>query len=246
MRLIYTTSMSSPSSQHGGIFTYILIGIVLFAALGYAVSRSHVKTEFVSDEKARLLGAEIITRGNQIKEAVSKIRLKGYPENQISFLATGQSVNYTNPNCTTNECLVFNTSGGGLGYDYILVNALSSPDLVTTNDNQWVFSASNRVANTGTNNDSQLIAYAANLSLNVCKNINVLLGIHDLNTAIPTQTAKGAGVFVGTYGAAGTITNALIDGKIAGCVRIASFSGSAIPTGTYTNPYVFYQVLIPR
>ena len=61
-------------SERGGVFLYILIGIVLFAAVSYAVSRSinlgAGDTNMVQEEKARLEVTQILDFSRNLQGGV--------------------------------------------------------------------------------------------------------------------------------------------------------------------------------
>ena len=151
------------SSEQGNIFFYILLGIILFAALIYAFSRNTINMNGVSDQKNDLLASEIIEQGNTIKDAVSRIRVKGYSDTQVSFensVITG----YTNANCSIDDCRVFKPTGGNIAW-------ITPPVGSQGTYADWGFSASKDITRIGTTADD-LVAILPNLTLDICNKIN--------------------------------------------------------------------------
>lgn len=198
MRLIYTTSMPSPSSQHGGIFTYILIGIVLFAALGYAISQNNIKTDFVSDEKARLIATELIAQGNAVKDTVSKMRLRGIKRTELSVVNTIMtSATYNNSNCTSATCKIFDPAGGNISFPMPIAGATNTPDTYWGFYNNLSIQDLDTVTSEGYR--SRIFMMLADVNQKVCRQINNLLHGVDLNTDLAgSVNAPGGAPWDGT------------------------------------------------
>lgn len=229
------TSVSSPCSQRGSVFLYILIGVFLFAALSYAVATSMRGNSGVSNERNKLIASEIIAAGNRFTEAVTRLRLKGVSKNAISFENNVFAPVYTNPNCTTGRCKVFDTEGGGLSWEVAPPGSTQAP---------WFFSGTAAVDGVGTS-DAELGAFLPVLSADVCREINVLLGVTAPGQAIPYMPANLSSLdfFTGTYGAQ-LMTQAALTGRKSGCLQVGSVTGTALGGATVVDGYHFFQVLI--
>lgn len=184
--------MKSHSSQSGNIFFYILLGIVLFAALGYAASRSYISTDGVSDEKAKLIATELIAQGNTIKGAVTRMRLRGVQRNELSVAnAVMTSAMYNNSNCTSTACRIFDPAGGNVSFPLPISGATNTPDVY------WGFYTNLNIENIDTTTSegyrSQIFMMIADVNKKVCRQINNLLHGVDLNADL-TGTAVYPGV----------------------------------------------------
>jgi hypothetical protein len=71
MRRIY-----SPSQRGSGLLMILMI-VVLFAALSYAISRQATGTKGLSEERYKLVASEVIDAGTRFADTVSRLRLKG-------------------------------------------------------------------------------------------------------------------------------------------------------------------------
>ena len=113
-------------TQRGNILFLILLAVVLFAALSYAVTQSlRGGGKDASAEDLQVQAADLIQYFSLVDTAVMRMTMSQNirPEN-LSFSHT--STNYVsgvpaiganvdgNANCTTNTCQVFHTDGGGV------------------------------------------------------------------------------------------------------------------------------------
>lgn len=225
---------STQPSQRGSVFVYILIGVFLFAALGYAISDSMRGNSGVTTERTKLAASEIIATGNLFAEAVTRLRLKGVAKNAISFDNVVYPV-YFNSNCTNNQCLVFHPDGGGLSWETAPQNITEIP---------WVFSGTISVQDVGTP-AGDLAAYLSMIPADVCKEINVLLGIMSPAETVPyiSGTISAVAFFTGTYGSS-LLAQPRLNGKKSGCTQLQAITGSVFGGGTLNEGYYYYQVLV--
>ena len=70
---------NSRISERGNVFIFILLGLVLFAALSFTVARGFRSdtTSQMTDRQAELLATEIITYGQQMERTVNRLRRNG-------------------------------------------------------------------------------------------------------------------------------------------------------------------------
>lgn len=108
--------------QRGNILFLILLAVVLFAALSYAVvSGMRGGGNNATNENAQSAAADILNFLSNVETAVSRMRLSKElkPEN-ISFEYTYKNYGgstYTgniNSNCTSDNCRLFKPDGGGV------------------------------------------------------------------------------------------------------------------------------------
>ncbi|MBX2834400.1 MAG: hypothetical protein KTR28_05470 [Micavibrio sp.] len=191
---------SDRHSEQGNALLIILIGVALFAALSFTVSRSmnSSTTEKLSAQQASLAASEIITYAQRMERAVNSIRNKGASESDISFQNSGLNT-YENTNCTANMCRIFHPQGAGMQWisppenstnsgDWIITGATCIPDLGT--------GSTNCGSDTDTSNE-ELILTLTNINQTVCESINAGMGID----GIPADSTSGASttVFTGSF-----------------------------------------------
>ncbi len=231
------TSFAPSPSERGSSFIIILIAVALFAALTYAISRSSSGAKNLSQEQVRLLASEIIDSGNRFSETISRLKLAGIPESDISFEYNG---NYVNAACTTNDCKVFDFDGGGLEWD-------TAPTGSTGGDD-WIFTSGIAIEDIGTTN-TDLVAILPGVNEDVCHRINVLI---DIEAETDTAPISGSGItadgFTGSYssGIPTLISSAKTNGKRSGCALVASMASDMLASSPLSQPRVYYQVLIAR
>lgn len=98
------------ASQRGGVFFFITLGIVLFAALSYAVIHSSENTtaDILDDNNAKLSQGEIDAYYADIRAGITQLQLDGC-----------QSIDYTTPadqGTGDKSCFLFHPDGGGVAY----------------------------------------------------------------------------------------------------------------------------------
>ncbi|HNQ91340.1 MAG TPA: hypothetical protein PKI93_00240 [Alphaproteobacteria bacterium] len=227
---------SHQSSERGSALIFVLIAVVLFAALTYAISRGGDSARNLSQEKIRLTASEIIDTGNRVSETVSRLKLRGASETEISFEYNG---NYINAGCATDTCKVFAFDGGGLDWE--------TPPASSNSGEDWGFTGDLAITNVGTAS-ADLVMILPNISRDICHRINVLLNIEVETANPPIETGTNtANKFTGVYnGGPSTITQAATNGKKSGCLRMEELTGTAIDGGPMMGKYSFYQVLVAR
>ena len=212
-----------PRSQSGNVFFIILIGIALFGALAFSLTRStQTSTVTKMSERELLLNiADIRSYGQRLKRAVDKVRRNGCSENDISFVNTIVT-EYAHASTVSDKCQIFNTSGGSASWQ-------TSP----IENRQYEIWGSESVTGLGTADKSELIL---TLSLTGYANLCALYNEeHDLGSAIPNGTDDdNATRFTGTFtDAAPTILE--FPGSLTGCYN-ENASGD----------YTLYMVLLER
>ena len=105
-------------AQRGNILFLILLAIVLFAALSYAVTSSvNGGTKDVSNEKAATTAAQIINMiGLQEPELMRFMERKNLKIHQIDFMGTLGTADSSgnSPNCNSTDCDFWSGNGGGV------------------------------------------------------------------------------------------------------------------------------------
>lgn len=189
---------SSKNAERGNVFLFILLGVILFAALAFAISRGFRSdtTTAISQRKAELMATDIMSYAQRLERMVAKMQRSGISENDISFENPVDAGYAHTPSVNANN--VFHGDGG----------ALSRQDAPSgaNDESAWHFTGHTCIADIGTGatgcasnttRDEELIAILPNVNATVCGIIDKKLGI----SSIPanTGTAYSATKFTGTY-----------------------------------------------
>lgn len=231
-------------SQSGNILWFLLIGIVLIGLLTALVSRGTSSVDQSGDvEQMRIVGGQILQTAKAFESAVEQMKLNGVSESDISFENAVTAVDYTNANCTSASCRIFESGGAGLTYAPPPANAL------TTANTEWIFTGANNVGTTagpvgttqaGGGND--LLILLPNITEGVCRQINRLLDINGPSFAPPVDDGISLDEFTGTYDATAPAT--ILEGSVAGMELNGHSAGCFLDTAT--SGYYFYQVILER
>lgn len=232
---------SSPSllpDQRGNIFFYILLAIVLVAALTYAIASSLRGNANVSNERNALTASEIVDAGSRLAESVTRLRLRGIAKEALSFensFVTG----YNHGGCTVDSCRIFAAAGGGLSWE---------EGSEANNNRPWGYTGALGVTDVGTA-DAELVAILPEVTVETCSAINKLLGLAPANTAPPVIATLGPVTkFSGVYAVAPIPLGVTeFAGKKSGCFQSTTAAGAAISSsGSLSGKYYYYQVLIAQ
>jgi hypothetical protein len=166
--------------ENGNVFMFILLGVVLFGALAFVMSRGFRTdtTIAMTQRQAELLAIDILSYGQQLERAVGTLQRKGISESDISFF--NESVaGYDHTPAEEDFQKVFHPAGGGLTWKTAPPNA--------NDGSPWDFTGSNCITDVGTggtgcsansiSTDEDLIAVLPNVNATVCAAINKRLGI---------------------------------------------------------------------
>ena len=245
--LIFTERRND--SQKGSIFFYILLGIVLFSALAFTVSRGFrgQSVNALTDRKAELVATSILDYAQEVRYAVDLLRRRGCSETQFNFNPPSENY-YTNPNSPVDgSCDVFGVSGGNvLSQDALDMGALDQAmtGWAAGPDNWYISSYALAISGVGPTSiqRADLVMWTWYVNDKVCMAINKILGIENTN-GLPPKDVRfdfGGTKYNGTINVAynSRIVNTTAnetEGEEAGCF----FDND----GTGERNY-FYQVLI--
>lgn len=179
-------------SESGNAFFIVMIGVVLFAALMFTFSRgARQGGDNLSVKQAEIAATELIDLAQRYERAVSRLRLKGCSENQISFdghndallRQNGTAIDFSNPNAPADlSCHTFAGAGGGL-VPYLLPAAYmvdNSLPCATCTNVQSMYFTTTRIAGIGRDSGaegSELTLWLGRVSRPVCIAINEQLGV---------------------------------------------------------------------
>lgn len=217
------------TSQNGSAFFIILVAIMMFAMLSYAVSQgSRSSASSLTAEQSKLLAQEIIDYFSTLQKAVQTLKLRGCSNDQISFHSTAETW-YNTPTAPANEsCHVFSLAGGKVNFKMIPKQALYNegdyPGI-------W-FNGQSAIEGIGSS-EPELLAWSPVLKPEVCVAINQILYARMLDE--PEIVGAHDTAFDGTYnivanGLGDDIPNSVYAGKSTFC---SYDSLAAPPTGNY-------------
>ncbi len=234
--------MTRRSTESGNVIWIILVAIVLLGVLTAILSRSGSSVDQSGDfEKIRVRATQIMRYTKSLESAVQQMQMRGVSESDISFQNPSTATDYTNANCSVDDCKVFST-GGGLTYQ--------DPPASANDGSEWIFTGANNAGTAagpagttaaGVGND--IIMLMPNASTELCLQINRDLGVGTAGTLPVEATGIATTAFTGTYAGGGPT---ILDGDP------APFELDRQPAGCFTdtapNPDVtyFYAVILAR
>jgi hypothetical protein len=222
--------------ERGNAFIIVLVGVVMFIALSFTVSKGmrSDNTNKLSAREIELAASDILNYATQMERAINRMRRIGVSESEIDF-ANSVNLLYTNPNCATNDCRVFDSQGGNMRW--------KAPPNGANDGSDWLYNARNTVEGvgedcTGSTRCTELVMFLNNMDQDVCREINNKLGISPVTPPIDGNTAADVstihvGIFLDTQSISGD-SGGIIDGKNSLCFQ------------TLAQTYHFYHVLIAR
>ncbi len=178
-------------NQSGNAFIYILIAIVLFAALSFTMTRMQDQEDTSEIETANLTFRvnEIMTYRSQVKKIIQQMVMSGTQISDIDFVQRGEAGYDTAPHYNK----IFHIGGGGLIKKAMNDNIKNE---VTTPAAGWYLDRFNNVEWTpSSNNDVLLVAYQ--IKKDICAAINKkltgsetipTLGVNPSNILLNTTT----------------------------------------------------------
>ncbi len=219
------------SSCKGNVFIYILIAVVLMAALTYTLSKnqdSNPGTE-ITDTQIKSIATSILSYTAAAQNAVNNMSTGGTEISSMQLLRPDQA----NFNTAPNTDKLFHPDGGGLQYKSLPPNSTSST-LSTPVNGYYIGTVQVEWTPTTT---KDLVLFAYGISKDVCTELNrKITG----STTIPSLTMAADG-WMNTIATTWTNSTALdktaclaCDEKPALCVK---------DTGTI---YTFYNVLVAK
>ncbi len=239
-------------SQRGSALFIILVAVVLFAALAFAVGNMMRGGDpnTITVERARLAASEVMSYAQSMRRAAQNVKISnGCADLDISVENTTVA-GYIHSPVTTDACKLFHSDGGGLVYQTPVDDWLDTATPAPALRGQWYFPANTCVPGTGTaaagcNTDTSdneaIIAILPFINKQLCVELNDLLGIDNPGGNPPVETSD-AWPAAGTKYAGAHADGTRLDqnGKMAGCFE--GDAASTPPSGTYH----FFQILIPR
>lgn len=198
------------TAQSGNVLFMILIAVVLFGALGYAVTGMMRGSggKGVSQEQAKIYAAEIIQYAQSVKDTIRTLQISNdCADEDISF-ENSDVTGYEHTPPAKDACKVFDNRGGGMNFTQLNRN---------NSEIGLYFTGASRVLGLGSaERDLVLISYG--IDDETCKNLNKSVKINNSDT-IPNDNV-GYFLFTGAYSGSSRIigdTATNLEGKTAGC-----------------------------
>lgn len=225
--------------QNGNILFIILITILLFASLSYAVSSSsRTSGSGVSKEKARLDAAELQQRLSAIKSSYDRLRIGGCSfdkmsthfdqDNDGSYTDNDAAEFYYNPKAPSDlSCHLFHPNGGGLVKPLFRLNMLQPYNAAWGISDRYgmvYFTTFMRMGGIGADAARDLIGVVYGVPKETCMTYNDMLSIPNDGANPPAGRIyhDNGGKFKGnisTYGAGShTAVTSPMYGQTTGCV----------------------------
>jgi hypothetical protein len=228
------------SDQSGNALWFILVAIVLLAALTIVLTRSGSSVTQSGDvEQERIAGSVLMRYAKSLESAIDQMKMRGISESLISFEHDNPAV-YINAACTVSDCKIFDVSGGGQVYKAPPSNANDGSDWIFTGANN-VGTTANPAGTTDPQTGNDLVMLLPNVREELCLQINRDLGITP-GTLPEDNSALDVTEFTGAY------ANALnvIDGSPAPFELDGKRGGCFVATAPNPDVIYFYYVLLAR
>ncbi|MCF8325779.1 MAG: hypothetical protein K9I84_12535 [Leadbetterella sp.] len=219
--------------EKGTALFLILIAVVLFAAITYAVTQSNNGNAVsMSREVADTKATELVSYANLIRDAINKLLLRGCDETEITY----QNMYFTHVNASSpsdGRCHIFHPNGGGLTPRLFSDDYLDSTQVDPIYDNhrgEMGINGRNRIQYMGT--DSNGVASTDVLGIftpvhpEICKAINRRYNINPPSYTPPTTGFYGTWIsnIIGTIdGGLRTTMSGLLKGG--GCYFVNQYGG---------------------
>ena len=211
--------LQNRTQERGNVFIFILMGIVLFAALSYVTARGMRSdtTSSLSDRQIELAASDILNYAQQVERVVNRLRRNGCSINDISFFISGvTNAAYEHSPTAPTTCNVFHGNGGGIGYRAPDASWLDGVGGVLTGRDNFNFTTQG--VETLGNAGEDIIMYIPNLNEQVCIAINDRANVGSAG-ATPASDTFGFGYYNGTFGSTNQIgdSGTIFEGERIGC-----------------------------
>ncbi len=234
------------TGEEGNVLFLILIAVVLFAALSYAVTQSSRSGSGDAGSETNLVNSAQLTQyPASIRTAIVRMIVGGTPVSALNFNPPADFANLESVSVG-----VFHPQAGGGTYALAPNNLMAAGTSGT-----WHFNASMEIPQIGTAgaDGNDLIAFLPGITLALCSKINGELGLPTTPPVLATDVSgdylddmvdpDGAAGSAAPFPTATDVTDiddgsGTFDGKPFGCFRNG-------PTAS-PGDYVYYHVLVER
>jgi len=184
--------------QSGNVFVFILLGVVLFTALAFTVSRGFrgENTNRMSEREITLAASDILSYAQRIERAVATVRGKNVSESDISF-ENPVVPGYGHTPAQPAKHQIFNAAGGGARWVPAQTGANDGSPWVITGETCVVglgTDAADCSIGTNTTANEDLILMLPNVDTGLCEALN-----ERLNITGPIPADAGTGISTTLY-----------------------------------------------
>lgn len=195
MTIKRTARRSQPlCSERGSVFFYILIGVALFGALAYSLTRSTSQVQsidFLSQRDLELEASKIIDFSRVVEQGFQTLLTRGCSESEIASEGSHHHGGYTHPDTPAdNSCQMFHPDGAGLTY-YDPPDAIHQ-DGVSNHFRNWWFTKE-RVAGRGDEDCFDQTIILRNIKEPLCRAVNRIANPDFSAIPINNYASFGAG-----------------------------------------------------
>jgi hypothetical protein len=228
-----TESPRAPRAQAGNVMFYILIAIVLIAAVTVAMKRGGGEGSNIDSEQTVIIASQIKQYASELERGVDIMIHNGVSESDIRFAYPTAPAVYGDITDTPGR-QAFSRKGGGVQYQSATNGA--------NDGSAWEFYATSHAPQTGSADKSSLMAVLPHVTEAVCNKLNDMIGYtggtHPADTGACVYTGA-TGRFAGTYDDSGS-ENTFDE---------TTFSMKPAPEACVVcddGKYYYYHVLIAR
>lgn len=212
-------------NESGNAFVYVLIAVVLFAALYMmlgSMGGGNSKTGLVSAEKQKLLASEILSYASQAKNSVDYMLMAGIEPEDITFY-TDSDPEFSN-DTVPYIYMLHHPQGGGLDIGHLPEKTKNGDAGESGQATGWYIGKFNNIE-WSSSTDHDIVAVAYNITEDICKIINKTLAGDE---TIPAMDGEARKFFVDSAQTACT-----------SCLKKSDYCLSD-STGNY---FVYYSIL---
>lgn len=229
----------SRGGERGNVLFLVLIAVILFAALSYAVTSSTRQPNAKNDSVDIIGGAELTQYPTSLRMAIMTMMVSGIDVDELEFNAPSSFGSGLNE-----EANVFHPAGGGAAYQNGAASVMASGTQGT-----WYINAEFEIDNVGVDISSNadgndIIAFLPGIKEGICSKINDRAGLQD---AIPNTSADLSGNYQLNMDSSYAFPTEEVILGAAGGNGTDSLTGQ--PLACFQNnggQYVYYQVLVER
>lgn len=185
----------------GNILFLILLAVVLFAALAYAVTSSmRGGGKNASSERADMLASQILNAAALLENTIQREMLLNNVK-EYGFDVSGENSNSAgNGTCTAQNCRLLTGNGGSVALPALPVWATNNPVVASIKANIWMI----EIVDVGTPEDDLVLVYRY-LTNEMCNALNRLVGASDIVVSPSVQDGVN-GASIVDYNYSGTLT----------------------------------------
>lgn len=177
----FTHISNTRDKESGNALVYVLIAIVLFAALGFVMGRQADLSEanVVDEEKLSFYSTQLLDYSSQVRSVVDQMSFSGVFPEEITFFLPGDD-GYDDETTYKNMYKLYHPAGGGL-INYRLSEEIQFDSGSETNpDPGWYIGRFNNVEWTASS-DKDVLITAYKITPQVCGAINkIITGSDDI------------------------------------------------------------------